>query len=220
MKRKKIVILVAVGILGIALIMCALAAIYHHRPTSATEIPARDVSGQISAMQQWVSEVNTPKDPQIASYITTAVQQAGQLWQEWQILINSGKVRIRLWQGVDITSGLWESPDRKTRISLIFRSKGRRISEYNKRIYSPGGKVEQFYWLTYYEDSGTIKHCDLNNGEVLFFYPGNKISCYARKVEPAKEGCETWYEIEWDESGKIIREQTKTSKIPIIPKKE
>lgn len=239
MKRKKIVILAAVGIVGIVLIMCALAAIYHHRPISAGlvtqpakpeaipsfEIPARDVSGQISAMQQWVSEVNTPKDPQIASYITTAVQQAGQLWQEWQILINSGKVRIRPWQGVDITSGVWESPDGKTKISLIFRSKERRISEYKKRIYSPEGKVEQFYCLAYYEDSGTLEYCSLDNQEIFWFYPGNKISRYGRKVKPAKEGCETWYSIEWDETGKIIKHGARSyelfdpNKFPVLKKK-
>jgi hypothetical protein len=231
MKRKKIVTFAAVGIVGIAFITCALAAIYHYRVLSATrltqsakpeavpasEIPARDVSSQVSAMQQWVTEVNTPKDAQLASYVTAAVQQAGQLWQEWQTLVNSGEVRIKPWQGTNFTSGVWESPDGKTKISLIFRSKERQIIHSKKRIYSPEGKVEQFYWLAYYDDSGTIKHCELDSREVLLFYPGNKISSYARKVDPAKEGWETWYEIEWDENGKIVREQTRTYEIPQAP---
>ncbi len=223
MKTKMIFIFAVIGIIGIVLIVCALAAIYYHRSTSAglvtrpaktevdpaTKIAIRDVNNQISAMQQWVAEVNKPTDTQITSYITSAVQQAGQLWQEWQMLVNLGKARIRPWQGTHFTSGTWESLDGRTKISLIFISKERRISEYKKRVYSPEGTLEQFYCLAYYEDSGTLEYCNLDNQEIFWFHPGNKISRYGCKVKPAREGYETWYSIEWDQAGKIIRQGTR-----------
>jgi len=217
MKRKKNIAFASAGIVGISIITCALAAIHRNRSLSeGFEVPSRVLSGQISSMQQWITEVNTPKDMQIISYVTAAIQQTGQLCQEWQSLVNSGKARIKHWQGVDFTTGLWKSPDGKTKISIIFRSKEKKVIQSKKRIYSPDGTVKQFYSFAYYENSGTIKRCNLDNREILLFHPGNKISCYARKVEPAKEGWETWYEIEWDEEGKIIREQTRTHEIPKI----
>ncbi len=156
MKRKRIIICAIVGIASIALITCALAAIYHHHKVlsagrvtqpakleavPAPEIPARDMSGQISAMQQWVTEVNTPKDIQIAQTVTAAVQQTGQLWQEGQDLINSSKVKLEPRQGTNMASGVWKSPDRKTEIALTIRSPKRWISQCDKRIYAPSGEL-------------------------------------------------------------------------------
>ena len=230
MKRKRTIIFIAVGVTGIALIAFALGAIYHYRvlsvirlpkPPKIDEVPVlkvtiKDANAQISEMKRWINEVEPPKDTQIAIGVTDAVQKVGQLWQEWQDLLNSGQIKIRPWQGIDFTSGIWKSQDEKTDIWLLFRSKERRISQYTKRIYSPEGTVEQFYRIGYFEDSGVIENCLLDDQEVLWFYPGNKISRYARKVEPTKEGFETWYEIEWDENGRITQERTRTwEKLPI-----
>ncbi len=73
---------------------------------------------------------------------------------------------------------------------------------------------EQFYFLIFRPDLTGIKWCNLNDQEVLGFHPGNKLSAYARRVEPAEAGSESWYEIEWDENGKLVREQTRTYEIP------
>jgi len=230
MKRKRTIIFIAVGVTGIALIAFALGAIYHYRvlsvirlpkPPKIDEVPVlkvtiKDANAQISEMKRWINEVEPPKDAQIAIGVTDAVQQVGQLWQEWQDLLNSGQIRIRPWEGTTLTSGSWESQDGKTNIWLLFRSKERRISQYTKRIYSSKDVVDQFYYFEFFNDLGELEYCELDDREFLWFYPGDKISRYARKVEPTKEGFETWYEIEWDENGRITQERTRTwEKLPI-----
>lgn len=229
MKRKRIVICTIVGVTGIVLMTCASVALFGHKrpltsqvppalaePNGVTEsnIPSRDVSREISIMQQWVSRIDFPKDTQTSARIPDAVELVGQLWQEGQGLINSGKVKVKHWQGTNIASAVWKSPNKKTDIILVLRSPERRISQCRKKIYAPDGKPEQFYVLTFRDDFTGIEWCELNNQETLGFYPGNKLSRYSRRVEPIEVGSEGWYTVEWDENGKIVREQTGTYEIP------
>lgn len=211
MKTKKILTFSLSGVVILALITFAVRATFRHKVPSF-EVPRIDVSIQTSTMQQWLTEVNEPKDPQTIPHVTAAIQQVGQLWQEWHSLVTSGKARIKPWHGEDVSCALWNSEDNKTRIFSAFKPKARRVLDIKKRIYSPDGKVEHFYKLAYYKDSGTLEFCSLDNREVLFFHPNNKISIYSRKLEPAKEGFETWYGIEWDKHGKIIKQGTGSTK--------
>jgi hypothetical protein len=165
-------------------------------------------------MQQWVRQIDSPKDTQASARVSAAVEQAGQLWQEGQDLINSGKVQEKPRQGTNMASAVWKSPDKKTEIALTLRSPERRISQCDKRIYALGGELEWFCFLFFRDDFTGIKWCELNDQEVLGFHPGNKLSAYARRVEPAEAGSESWYEVEWDENGKIVREQTRKYEIP------
>ncbi len=197
-------------------IACVVLAFSCNYISKETEDPSKDVKDKIAAMEQWLSVVETSKDSQIVPLVNSAVHRTGRLWQEFQNLITSGQVRLKPWQGADIASETWDSPDDKVEISLTFRTEDRLLSECKKRVYSQENTVEQFYRLTFYKDSESIKYCELDKDEFLWFYPRNKIRRYSRRLNPDETDSEIWYSIEWDQDGKIINELTQTFQIPEI----
>ena len=227
MNKKRIIIYTIVGVISITFAVAVLSNYnaftsgQSSETANSMDIPETgtykiDESNKISTMQQWINDIETPEDSQVVPLINSAVHRAGQLWEEYQNIMNSGEVKIQPWEGIDIASGSWDSEDGKIKISLTFRTEEKRISECKKRIYSPEGTVEQFYRLSFYQDSETIRYSELDKNEFLWFHPGNKIKRYSRRLNPEEKSSQLWYSIEWDESGKIINELTQNFEIPEI----
>jgi hypothetical protein len=214
-KNKRVVRIAGVGTV-LSCIACVILLFSCNNASKETEIPLRDIKVEIAAMEQWLNEAEQSKDPEVVPLVDSAVKRAGRLWQEFQELMISGQVSLKPGQGSDIEGERWNSPDDIVEISLTFRTEDRLLSEFKKRVYSPDMKAGQFYCLAFYKDLQTIKYCELDRNEFLWFYPSNKIRRYSRRLEPDDEESQVWYSIEWDRDGKIINELTQTFQKPEI----
>ena len=186
---------------------------------SVENIVPRDITKEISAMKGWEETIELPKDTEMAVRIKKTLETAREFWNKCQELVNSKQVKTWYWNGM--YNGNWKSKDKKEAISFTFKSDKGEIRACSRSFYIDDPFTfktlirEKGWRLQLYDDLTGIEGCFLNGGaEIVYFYPGNKISFYGRKVDPAKEGWETWYEIEWDENGKILREQAGTYEIP------
>lgn len=163
-------------------------------------------------MTKWIYKIQMPKEIDMINSIHQAIDMIGDIWVQAQQLVNSGKVKPHFSNGLYISN--WKSPDNRQAISFIFTSGSGQISECRKKVFSNEKEEKEIkekgYVLRFRDVRASLEWCSRRDGrEVVGFYSGNRIREYLYHLEG-----NTWYEIRWDEDGKIIFERTRTYKIP------
>lgn len=179
---------------------------------SPENLPLHDITAQISAMTEWVHKIQMPKEINMINSIHQALDMIGDIWIQARQLVDSGNVKPHYSNGLYIAN--WKSPDNRQAISFTFTSESGRISECRKKVFSNEKEKneikEKGYILRFRDVQASLEWCSRRDGrEVVGFYSGNRIREYLYQL-----GDNTWYEVRWDENGKIIFERTRTYKVP------
>jgi len=179
---------------------------------SPENLTPNNITAPTSAMKEWAHKIQMPEEEGMINSIKQALDMIADVWIQGQQLVNSGNVKPHYSNGLYIAN--WKSPDNSQAISFIFTSGSGQISECRKKVFSNEKEEneikEKGYILRFRDVQASLEWCSRRDGrEVVGFYSGNRIREYLYQL-----GDNTWYEVRWDENGKIIFERTRTYKIP------